>query len=142
MILKRTVILFASFVLLLSCGKKQTSISIDDWWDVDVAKSGCAMRAGVGNPCLSDPVADVRNFEMVIAGAVAGDPVCHGVTMSNATASPDWQLMVDFVEGSETRSWTLVRHPDGTTITGRGSASEIAHSACMVATGRGGRVTN
>jgi hypothetical protein len=140
-----------TLAVLSACTRKQASVSIDDWWSVDYAKNNCEMMAQGGHQCANDPKEEVRDFEMAITGAFATDPACNGVSLTsfgtnhvagapNSKLSPDWQLMLDFDDGSQPQAWTLVHHPDLRTIKGKGTAKEIAHSICMVAAGRGGLV--
>jgi hypothetical protein len=132
--------------LLAACTRKQPRITFDEWWNVDYAKTGCEMMARGGHPCVTDPKEEVRAFEMAIAGAFAADPACHRVSLTgvgvNPGASLDWQLMLDFYDSSQPQGWTLIHHPDLRTVSGKGTAKEIAHSICMVAAGHGGLVKN
>jgi hypothetical protein len=147
--------LLAVFASSPGCTKREPIVVVDDWWNVDFAKSGCEMRARGNDPCISDPVVEVRDFEAQLRTFFAGDPLCHGVVLadyhgpqevaskaaSNAdTSNADWQLMLDFNVGESSQSWTLVHHAQ--TSTGAGDPKDVVHTVCAVVKQTGGSVAN
>jgi hypothetical protein len=147
--------LLAFFVSSSACTKKEPIVVIDDWWNVDFAKDSCLSRANIGDPCGSDPVLEVRDFEAQFRTSFASDPLCHGVILADYsgpkgvasqaasgadTSKADWQLMLDFIVGEPSQSWTLVHR--GQTSTGQGSPREIMHTVCGVVQQTGGSVAD
>jgi len=65
----------------LSCGwgNRKPVVVIDDWWNVDFARNACNQRAASNDPCVGDPVAEVRDFESELRTLSAGDPRCQGI---------------------------------------------------------------
>src|SRR5215472_15677878 len=55
-------------------------IVIDDWWNVDYAKSGCLGQPSV-NGCEFIANADIRQYERETATAFAIDGLCHRLTV-------------------------------------------------------------
>ena len=142
---------------LLSCGctKREPIVVIDDWWNVDFAKNGCARRAGSGDPCIGDPVVEVRDFEAQLRTFFASDPLCHGVALADYggpkqvaseaasqadTSKADWQLMFDFNVGESSQSWTMVHQAQ--TSSGKGYPKEVVHTVCAVVRQTGGSLAN
>ncbi len=134
------------FVCLTGCAKK-TAIRLDDWWNVDYAKNTCQSLSRSGTPCIGDPTAEVRNFEREIGTAITSDSRCHDITVisyagPNAPASENvatqWQLMLDFVPGQATQSWSMLHKSDRSVTTGQGTAKDIALSVCAVVKHVGG----
>jgi hypothetical protein len=109
------------------CTKKEPTVVIDDWWNVDFAKNGCDMRARNGDhPCIGDPTAEVRDFEAQLRTAFASDGSCHGVGLADFqgpnqaaskaaskanTSKADWQLMLDLVWANHRNAgrWCIMR---------------------------------
>src|SRR5580704_496423 len=58
-----TFLMLAILLLSAGCTEKEPAVVVDDRWNVDYAKNGCSMRAVTEEPCVSDPVAEVRRFE-------------------------------------------------------------------------------
>jgi len=56
------------------------------------------------------------------------------------TSKADWQLMLDFIVGEPSQSWTLVHH--GQTSAGQGDPKEIMHTVCGVVQQTGGSVAD
>jgi hypothetical protein len=141
-------------VFSFGCTKKQTAIVVDDWWNVDYAKSGCEPRSNSGSQCIGDPVLEVRDFEAKLDTVFASDPSCQGVVFvsyrgPNSPSSPEaarvdskaeWQLMMDFNMGETSQSWSMVRRSDWHMATGTGTPQEIIHTICAVAKQVGGSV--
>jgi hypothetical protein len=143
-----TFLIAAIFSLSVGCTRKEPVVVVDDWWNVDYAKNGCAMRAVTEEPCVGDPVAEVRRFEAQLGAIFASDPSCHGVVVasyegphsarSKAASIADWQLMLDFILGEASQSWSMIRFVDSSYNTGNGNPKEIAHSICVVVKQAGG----
>jgi hypothetical protein len=138
-------------IFLFGCTKRESIVVVDDWWNVDDAKIGCELRAHSRNPCVGDPVAEVRDFEAQLGTSFATDPSCRGVVLatfngpvgqsSSAASKAGWQLMLDFVVGEVSQQWSMVhRTGDNHYTTGRGNPSEIAHSVCAVVNHTGGSI--
>ena len=124
------------------CTEKEPAVVVDDRWNVDYAKNGCSMRAITEEPCVGDPVAEVRRFEAQLGTSFAGDPSCQGVVLANyrgpdsapsrARSVADWQLTLDFIVGEASQSWSMIRHVDRSYNTGNGNPGEMAHTICAV----------
>jgi hypothetical protein len=126
----------------VGCTRKEPVVVVDDRWNVDSAKNGCSMRAITEEPCVGDPVAEVRSFEAQLGTFVASDPSCQGVVLADyksrdstparAASIADWQLTLDFISGEASQSWSMIRHLDSSYNTGNGNPGEIAHTICAV----------
>ncbi len=56
---------------------------VEDWWNIDFAKSGCEMRARNGSDqCIGDPAEEVRDFEAQLRTAFASDGSCRGAVLT------------------------------------------------------------
>jgi hypothetical protein len=134
--------------LSVGCTKREPAVVVNDWWNVDYAKKGCAMRAVTEEPCVGDPVAEVRGFEAQLGTLFASDPSCHGVAVasyegpqsarSRAATVADWQLTLDFISGEASQSWSMIRYVDRSYNTGTGNPREIAHAICAAVKHTGG----
>jgi hypothetical protein len=137
-----TLLMLAILPLFAGCTEKEPAVVVDDRWNVDYAKNGCSTRAVTEEPCVSDPVAEVRRFEAQLGTFFARDPSCQGVVQVNdqgpdsATSRvpsiADWQLTVDFISGEASQSWSMIRHVDSSYNTGNGNPGEIAHTICAI----------
>lgn len=138
-------------LFLFGCTKGESIVVVDDWWDVDYARNGCEMRAQGPNPCVGDPVAEVRDFEAQLSTSFATDPSCRGVVLatfngpvgesSSAASKAGWQLMLGFVVGEASQQWSMVhRTGDNHYTSGQGNPREIAHSICAVVNHTGGSI--
>jgi hypothetical protein len=137
-----TSVILAILLLSAGCTEKEPAVVVDDRWSVDYAKNGCSMRAITEEPCVGDPVAEVRRFEAQLGTFFAGDPSCQGVVLagyqgpdsapSRARSAADWQLTLDFIVGEASQSWSLIRYVDRSYDTGNGNPREIAHTICAV----------
>jgi hypothetical protein len=137
-----TFLMLAILLLSAGCTEKEPAVVVDDRWNVDYAKNGCSMRAVTEEPCVSDPVAEVRRFEAQLGTFFARDPSCQGVVLANyqgpdsapsrVPSIADWQLTVDFISGEASQSWSMIRHVDRSYNTGNGNPGEIAHTICAV----------
>jgi hypothetical protein len=144
-------------ILLFSsgCAKREPIVVIDDWWNVDFAKNGCELRAGSNDPCVGDPVVEVRDFESQLRTFFASDPRCHGVVLADFfgptqaasraaseanTSKADWQLMLDFNVGQTSQNWTIVHH--GQTSTGQGHPKDVVQTVCAIVRQTGGSLAN
>jgi hypothetical protein len=137
-----TFLMLAILPLSLGCTEKEPVVVVDDRWNVDYAKNGCSMQAITEEPCVGDPVAEVRSFEARLGTFFASDPSCQGVVVasyagpdssrSKAASIADWQLMLDFISGRPSQSWSMIRRVDGSYNTGHGNPGEIAHAICAV----------
>jgi hypothetical protein len=145
--------LVAAFALSFACAKREPVVVLDDWWNIDFAKNGCEMRAHTVNPCIGDPLLEVRDFELQFHAFFASDPLCHGIVLADYkgpehvaskaasdadTSKGDWQLMLDFNVGRPSQGWTLVHHNQAST--GQGDPKEIIHTVCGVVKQTGGSV--
>jgi hypothetical protein len=145
-------LIVAILSLAVGCTRKEPVVVVDDWWNVDYAKNGCATRAVTEEPCVGDPATEVRSFEVQLGTVFASDPSCHGVVLANykgpdstpskSASTADWQLMFDFISGEVSQNWSMVGHVDGTYNTGNGNPKEIAHTICAVVKQTGGSVVN
>jgi hypothetical protein len=144
--------ILAILALPTGCTEKEPTVVIDDWWNVDFAKNGCELRASTGNPCIGDPAADVREFESQLSTFFASDPSCRGVvfvsfsgpksTTPRVASGAEWQLMLDFVMGESSQSWSMVRRTKFLVTSGQGDPKGIAHAVCTVVKQTGGTVVN
>jgi hypothetical protein len=151
-----TWLILAIVSLPVGCTSKEPVVVVDDRWNVDYAKKGCSVRAVTEEPCVGDPIAEVRSFEAQLATFFASDPSCHGVAVANyegpgsghskAASIADWQLTLDFILGEPSQSWSMIRHVDGSDntgnssySTGNGNPGEIAHTICGVVKQAAGR---
>jgi hypothetical protein len=140
--------------IIVSCGpvrKSEPILVVDDWWNVDYAKAGCESRSINGDPCISDPRADVRDFEAQFHTWFASDSSCHGIALADyngpteissraaseaVSTESDWQLMLDFNSGRSSQNWRLVHHSQ--LYSGEGNAMGIMHAVCGIINQRGG----
>jgi hypothetical protein len=143
-------VLLPVFAFCTACKKKQTSVVIDDSWNVDFAKKECELRARSDDPCVGDPVVEVREFEAKLRTSFASDASCHGIVLagfglnqfatkaaSEANSSKaDWRLMLDFRLGDSSQDWTMVHR--GQIAAGRGVPKEIMHAVCRIVKQAGG----
>jgi hypothetical protein len=137
-----TLLILAILPLSVGCTQNDPAVVVDDRWNVDHAKNDCSMRAITEEPCVGDPVAEVRRFEAQLGTFFASDPSCQGVVLANykgpdsapprAASSADWQLTLDFILGEASQSWSVIRHVDRSYDTGSGNPGEIAHTICAV----------
>jgi hypothetical protein len=149
------ILLCGIFALSAGCTKRAPILVVDDWWNVDFVKSGCAARANSNNPCVGDPIAEVRDFEAQLRTFFTSDSLCHGIVLAEFggpkqvvssaasaadTSRADWQLMLDFSMGEPSQSWTIVHH--GQTSTGQGDPKEVIHTVCAVIRQTGGSLAN
>jgi hypothetical protein len=137
-----TLVILAILTWSAGCTEKGPAVVVDDRWSVDYARNGCSMRAITEEPCVGDPVAEVRRFEAQLGTFFAGDPSCQGVVLasdrspdsapSRARSVADWQLTLDFIVGEASQSWSMIRYVDRSYNTGNGNPGEIAHNICAV----------
>lgn len=133
-------------------GNDQTvsHVVIDDWWNVDYAKSWCLQLAGTDTPCVGDPTIDVRSFETQIVTAFATDLRCKGlnVTTFEGPGKPSnvyvgdkrsWSLMLDYSPIRVSQKWTLVGKSPAY-LEGTGEPKEIANRICVALNQRGATV--
>jgi hypothetical protein len=135
-------LILAILHLCVGCTEKEPAVVVDDRWNVDYAKNGCSMRAITEEPCVGDPVAEVRSFEAQLGTFFASDPSCQGVVLANykgpdsapsrAASIADWRLTLDFIFGETSQSWSMIRHVDSSYNTGNGNPRKIAHTICAV----------
>jgi hypothetical protein len=122
---------------------------VDNWWTMDLAKNGCELRAARGNPCIGEPVAEVRDFEAQLGASFVEDTSCHGVVLatdngpvgqsSKVAPRANWRLVLDFTVGGASQLWSMVPRTGNTVLTtGQGNPKEIAHSICAVVNHTGG----
>lgn len=140
------------FASCLSCAKKNPIVVVDDWWNLDFAKSDCALRATRNKAaCLFDPTLEVRNFEAQLVTYFAADPSCSGIVLVGPNGreglEPHWLLMLDFLPGESTQSWEIVAPGVASTrrqvySAGKGEPKEIVHTVCAVVQHGGGSVVN
>ena len=126
----------------VGCTQQDAAVVVDDRWNVDHAENDCSMRAITEEPCVGDPVGEVRRFEAQLGTFFSSDPSCQGVVLANykgpdsapsrAASISDWQLTLDFIFGDASQSWSMIRHVDGSYNTGNGNPGEIAHTICAV----------
>jgi hypothetical protein len=141
-------------VFLFACTKRESIVTVNDWWSVDFAKNGCELGVANGNPYCAglDPAAEVRNFEQEMSTFFATDSSCHGVVLatysgpvegrsSNAASKSAWTLMMNFTVGQTSQYWSMTRHTgDNSYTTGHGNPKEMAHSICAVVNHIGGSI--
>jgi hypothetical protein len=130
-----------SLVIFLSgCAKRKPILVVDDWWNVDDAKSGCQMRRTGSDPCIDDPVVAVREFEAQLRAVFASDSFCRDIALaqyggpeqvnSRAAAEADadkadYQLMLDFVVDQPSQGWSMMHRHQRTSGQGRQKKSFI-----------------
>ena len=136
----------ALFALSAGCGPvsqaHSQTIIIDDWWNVDFAKTCLPTE----QPCVHDSTAEVRQFEDQIVAAFVTDERCHNLSVSifgRLASSPPpsfgnnrWTLSFNYRSGYVTQPWTVVN--DGrVALEGIGDAGDIAQRICVAASRRG-----
>jgi hypothetical protein len=100
-----------------------------------------------------------RRLENEFIDALAGEPLCAGITMIRdphpefdrggfsqdnyalKQAYPHWALHLNYQPGSKVFGWAMFKNkagmtPDGPLLNGEGTASKAAKATCIVASGR------
>lgn len=141
--------------LLTGCGKKETIVVLDHWWNADYVKIGCEMRASTPEPCPLNPQLELQQFESEMNVFFSSDPVCQGILFSgfggpksltpeqlNRGSDAQWQLMLDYSVGDTLQDWSIVHRKDSSVMSGKGTPEQIAHAVCGVVKMTGGKVIN
>lgn len=144
--------------LLCGCQKKKETIFLDSAWSRDYATSACEIyRRNFGVSCIKTPEQIATGLRLRFASAVLQSPACKGVAITNEPLGErnlkeyegGWSLTFDVgIEGGDidysNSDWQIIDNKANKRFS-KGSlkdAVEAATRVCIVATGRGGSVSN
>ncbi len=139
-------------IVLIGCSSPRPTVVLDSWWDVDYAKQSCNGQ----NPCQSDPIQAVHEFETELTTQFAAQAACANVqfirfngpneaskTAIDTTQKPYWSLSLNFIPGIAKQKWHMVKSSDRAAILqGKGTPTEIAKEVCVIVNGQGAKVLN
>lgn len=148
----RLIISLGLSAVFIGCSSPRQTVVLDSWWDVDYAKQSCNGQ----NPCQSDPVQAVHEFEIELTTQFAAQAACVNVqfirfsgpkeenkSANDATPKSYWSLSLNFIPGSTKQTWQMVQSPIKTAVLqGDGTPAEIAKEVCAIVNGKGAKVVN
>ncbi len=124
-------------------------VAIDYQWLKANAEFWCEFPDSAA-PACSLPGSAVGDFIRTLETRISIEPLCHGITFflddpshpsRKWPQSTDYWLMIDFVPGHASQSWTAVPIAlDNTWFEGKGTPKAIARDLCAAISGRGGSV--
>ena len=140
-------------LVLGGCSKSQPPqpvVVLDSWWNVDYAKNWC----NDSNPCTSDPVVGVNEFERDLITQFASQEACHSVKVlqlidpksadskvAEALSNEHWNLSINFTVDKPSQEWQMVNlKKSAEVLKGNGTPSEIVKNVCNILTNKGGQV--
>jgi hypothetical protein len=146
------------FLLIVFCGcqKKVTVIHIDNGWDRDYAANACEgyREAHYGVGCIDPPEQMAADLRSRFASAVLQSRACKDVVVSSTPVTEKdlesgWSLSFNVaIDGGEidypNSEWQIIDNQTHSRFS-EGSLRDAVESAtriCIVATGRGGSVSN
>lgn len=138
--------------ILFGCSSPHQTVILDSWWDVDYAKQACINH----NPCISDPVQAVHEYETALITQFSEQPECNSVKLvlfngpeqsnkavNDATKKMYWHLSLNYNTGSIVQVWQLLHSTSNSSVMqGQGTPKEIAKEVCIIVNGKGAKVTN
>src|SRR5262249_44641836 len=134
-------------------------VVIDDWWNIDFAKSECKLpQKRDAESCAVDAEQEVRSYVLELTTQMAASPQCAGVSVvtfagpkkpstqvvNDAATKPHWNLSINFTSGKHKQQWQMLHtDPDHLSYTkGESDPKELAKTVCGIVRGKGAKILN